>query len=144
MNKEIKIVFALLVSVSIVVCCVHISDEPLKFISGVACTKKDTFRIQVSNDPFFEDIILNMENLSYCKLLDYGFIDKNNEFNMNLKFWEDVLKHKGVWDDLDWHGTGEYKITGKWTIIGGLERREIIKSTFHTRVQVWKDGNWYT
>lgn len=97
-----------------------LNQESLKYkemvtVAGISYTKDDMFRVQVANDPLFEDIIYDKINVSYTWLLECSILDKYGYINSDIKFWEDLIyENRTAWGKLHWKDTGI--INYRWSL----------------------------
>jgi len=92
------------------------SETEWKTQDGTPFTKNDLFRVQIATDPFYENVIIDLINLSYYELLSYQIINEDNQVNNDINYWEDFIRNKDAWNKLEWYDTGVY--TYEYTLLG--------------------------
>lgn len=120
--------------ITIIICgLLFLSSEvnsSLGTISGVSYDKNDMFRIQVSNDPFFESIVVDIPNLTYTDLVEGNFVTTHNMIlNKDIEFWKNIIRKENSWSKLEWN---------EWSHIendGSLWCRDEVR--LYTRFMVW-------
>jgi len=128
--KKLKVISM----ITIIICgLLFLSSEvnsSLGSIDGESYDRNDMFRIQVSNDPFFEDVIVDIENLTYDELIKNNYVIPGGiSVNNNMKFWKKVIERENSWDEVEWELWYHVEQDGNvW------EREEV---RFHTRCMVW-------
>ena len=93
-----------------------LSETEWKTQDGTPFTKNDLFRVQIATDPFYENVIIDLINLSYYELLSYQIINEDNQVNNDINYWEDFIRNKDAWNKLEWYDTGVY--TYEYTLLG--------------------------
>ena len=61
-------------------------------------SKDDIFRVMISTDNDYRNVIIEYKDVSWDWLSDNEFIDDNGKLNRNSFFWERVVRDAGVND----------------------------------------------
>jgi len=128
--KKLKVISM----ITIIICgLLFLSSEvnsSLGSIDGESYDRSDMFRIQISNDPLFKDVIVDIENLTYDELIKNNYVIPGSiSVNNNMKFWKKVIERENSWDEIKWELWYHVEQDGNvW------EREEV---RFYTRCMVW-------